>query len=77
MMSRFQRLLRTARHMFSPYHPPKRPTFIADELLELRRAVARDLMGDTQVKPLMESQPDTIKRGNETVAIDYEALPNG
>jgi hypothetical protein len=39
--------------------------------------VARDLMGDTQVKPLMESQPDTIKRGNETVAIDWDGLPNG
>jgi hypothetical protein len=77
MMSRFQRLLRTAKHMFAPYQPPKRPTFIRDELLELRRIAARDLMGDTQVRPLMESQPDTIKRGNETVAVDFEALPNG
>jgi hypothetical protein len=82
MMSRFQRLLRTARHMFSPYHPPKRPVFAPDEKLELRRAMQRDLIGDREVMPLgpriiTESQPDTIKRGNETVAIDWDGLPNG
>jgi hypothetical protein len=67
MMSRFQRLLRTAKHMFAPYQPPKRPTFIADELLELRRAAARDLMGDVQVKPVL----------GRPIDYDKDSLPNG
>jgi hypothetical protein len=62
MMSRFQRLLRTARHMFSPYHPPKRPTFPIDEQLVLRQAMQRDLIGDRPITPLgpklIEEQPD-------------------
>jgi hypothetical protein len=53
MMSRFQRALRAVRHMFEPYKPLKRPTFLTDPELEIRRAVARDLLGETQVKPVL------------------------
>jgi hypothetical protein len=61
MMSRFQRLLRTIKHMVEPYRPPKRPTFLTDYELEARIKVARDLMGDVEPKPdrkLIEEQPD-------------------
>jgi hypothetical protein len=77
MMSRFQRLVRQLQHAFAPYKPLKRPTFPIDEQLVLRQAMQRDLIGDRPVKPLIEAQPDTIKRGNETVPVDFEAMPNG
>lgn len=49
-MSKFQRALRQLHLMVSGYHPPKRPSFLTDDELEIRRAVARDMMGDTQPK---------------------------
>jgi hypothetical protein len=52
-MSKFQRLLKTIRFMVEPWHPPKRPAFATDDELEIRRAVARDLLGETQVKPVL------------------------
>jgi hypothetical protein len=76
MRSRFQKLLGQMRYMFGPYRPPRRPTFLTDNELEIRRAVARDLMGSTQVKPLIlvEDQPDYGERR----PIDYDqGLPNG
>jgi hypothetical protein len=77
-MSRFQQLLRQFHQVFGPYKPPKRPTFPIDEQLVLRQAMQRDLIGDRPIKPLIEPQPDTIKRGHETVAVDYErGLPIG
>jgi hypothetical protein len=63
-MSRFQRLLRQIKQAFTPYKPLKRPTWLIDDELELRRAVARDLMGDTQVRPLFKGR-----------AIDYDRTP--
>jgi hypothetical protein len=67
MMSRFQRLVRQLKHAFGPYNPPKRPTFLTDDELEVRRAVARDLMGDIEPKADRVRQP-----------IDYDkGLPNG
>ena len=62
-MSRFQRVLRTLRFMVEPWHPPKRPTFITDELLELRIAAARDLIGDREPKADRERQPVDYERG--------------
>jgi hypothetical protein len=75
--SRFQRLMSQFHIAFGPYKPCKRPEFPADEKLALRQAMQRDLIGDRPIKPLIESQPDTIKRGNETVPVDFEAMPNG
>ena len=66
MMSRFQRALHTLRHMLSPYHPPKRPTFLVDDELEIRRAVARDLLGETQVRPVL---------GPKRTPVDFDDLP--
>lgn len=64
--------------MFTPYTPPRRPTFPIDDNLVLRQAMQRDLIGDRPVKALIESQPDTIQRGHETVPVDYErGLPIG
>lgn len=78
MMSRFQRLMSQLHIAFGPYKPLKRPEFPGDYKFELRQAMQRDLIGDRPIKPLIESQPDTIKRGNETVAVDFErGLPIG
>lgn len=74
-MSRFQKLLRCARHMFAKYEPIKRPTFLTDGELEARIKMARDLMGDTEVKPLIESQPDTFVKPRQPV--DLDGLPIG
>jgi hypothetical protein len=63
VISRFQKFLRQARHMFGKYEPIKRPTFLVNDELEIRRAVARDLLGDTQVRPVLGKQ------------IDYDDLP--
>jgi hypothetical protein len=70
MRSRFQKLLGQMRYMFGPYRPPRRPTFLTDNELEIRRAVARDLMGSTQVKPLIERNPDTWVK-----PLDYDDMP--
>jgi hypothetical protein len=48
--ARWQKFVRTLTPMCSPWHPPKRPTFLTDDELEIRRAVAKDLMGDIQPK---------------------------
>jgi hypothetical protein len=77
MMSRFQRWVRQLHIALGPYKPLKRPSFPIDEQLVLRQAMQRDLIGDRPITPLIEPQPDTIKRGNETVAIDWDGLPNG
>ena len=80
-MSGFQRLLRSVRHMVGPWHPPKRPTFLADDELEIRRAVARDLLGETQIKPLFRRGPLEIGRAEakriyvERRPIDWDDMP--
>lgn len=87
MMSRFQRLLRTARHMFATYSPPKRPTFPVDELPSPRegaRGVEKPpvgrktpesdfLRGLAQRNLIIEDQPDYGERR----PVDYDGLPNG
>ena len=70
MISRFQKFLLRHFRFIGPYKPLKRPSFITDELLELRIAAARDLIGDRPIKPLIESQPDTWVK-----PIDYDDLP--
>jgi hypothetical protein len=62
-MSRFQRWVRQLKQVFGPYRPIKRPTWLIDDELELRRAVCRDLMGTTQVKPLFKGRPDDLSNG--------------
>jgi hypothetical protein len=56
--------------MFGKYEPLRRPVFAPDQKLELRQAMQRDLIGDRPVKPLIESQPDTLVR-----PIDYDDMP--
>jgi hypothetical protein len=63
VISRFQKFMRQVRFMLGPYKPLKRPTFLVNDELEIRRAVARDLMGDTQVRPVL-GKP-----------IDYDDMP--
>lgn len=74
-MSRFQWLLRTAKHMFSPYHPPKRPSFLADDELEIRRAAARDLLGEQQIKPRFP--PREVERAGPKPVHDWPRDGNG
>ena len=74
MMSRFQRVLRSLHLMFTPYKPSKRPTFLTDDELEIRRAVARDLMGDVQ--PKGRFGPREVGRAGPK-AVDFDGLPNG
>jgi hypothetical protein len=60
-VSRFQRLLRQIKQAFTPYKPLKRPTWLIDDELEIRRAVARDLMGDVQIRPVLGRNIDKAK----------------
>lgn len=71
MMSKFQRILRSLRFMVGKYEPLKRPTFLTDPELEIRRAAARDLIGDRPIPRLIESQPDYGE------PVDFDRLPNG
>jgi hypothetical protein len=78
MMSKFQRFLRVCGlKLIPPYRPIRRPVFSADEALELRIAMQRDLIGDRQPvgnRILIEDQPDY----DERQPIDYDAgIPIG
>jgi hypothetical protein len=62
------------RQVIGPHKELRRPRFLTDPELELRRAMARDLLGDAQVKPLrklIEDQPDYRERR----PIDWDQLP--
>jgi hypothetical protein len=69
MMSRFQRWARQLRQAIGPYKPIRRPQYVIDDELEIRRAVARDLLGETPVRPLFakdRGQADRLRPGSLT-----------
>ena len=69
---RFWRRLR--RLIIGPHRELRRPRFLTDRELELRQIMARDLLGETQVKPvrrLILENPDYSERR----PIDWDDLP--
>jgi hypothetical protein len=71
-MSRFQRFLRVCGLKFvPPYRPIRRPVFSPDEALELRIAMQRDLIGDREIRAVIDV-PEKVQ------PIDYDAgIPIG
>lgn len=46
--AKWQLVVRTLKHMVSPWHPPRRPSFQTDNDLLARQLAQRDLLGDLQ-----------------------------